>query len=95
MNTEKSKTNESNRFKYNFTNKLNLKNLSTNIALANLSIYYSWKNIMSDYKNNKFKIHASIWNEPFDLSDGSYLISDIQDMKLLKNMKLLQMKSLQ
>ena len=95
MNTENSKTNESNRFKYNFTNKLNLKNLSTNIALANLSIYYSWKNIMSDYKNNKFKIHASIWNEPFDLSDGSYLISDIQDMKLLKNMKLLQMKSLQ
>ena len=79
MNTENSKTDESNRFKYNFTNKLNLKNLSTNIALANLSIYYSWKNIMSDYKNNKFKIHAPIWNETFDLPDGSYLISDIQD----------------
>ena len=79
MNTENSKTGESNRFKYNFTNKLNLKNLSTNIALANLSIYYSWKSIMSDYKNNKFKMHAPIWNETFDLPDGSYLISDIQD----------------
>ena len=40
MNNENSKTNESNRFRYNFTNKLNLKNPSTDIALSNLSIYY-------------------------------------------------------
>ena len=79
MNTENSKTNESNRFRYNFTNKLNLKNPNTNIALANLSFYYTWKNIMSDYKNNKFKIHAPTWNETFDLLDGSYVISDIRD----------------
>ena len=79
MNTENSKTNESNRIRYNFTNKLNLKNPNTNIALANLSFHYTWKNIMSDYKNNKFKIHAPTWNETFDLPDGSYVISDIQE----------------
>ena len=79
MNTENSKTAESNRFRYNFTNKLNLKNSNTNISLANISIYYTWKNIKSDYKNNEFKIHAPTWNETFDLPDGSYLINYIQD----------------
>ena len=39
MNTLSSKTNESNKFMYQFTDKLNLKNPSKNIALANLSIY--------------------------------------------------------
>ena len=50
-----------------------------NIGLANLSIYYSWKNINSEYNNNKFKISAPTWNDTFDLPDGSYSISDIQD----------------
>ena len=49
------------------------------MALANLSIYYTWKNIKSEYKNNKFKISATTWNDEFDLQDGSYSISDIQD----------------
>ena len=49
------------------------------MALANLSIYYTWKNIKSEYKNNKFKISAPTWNETFDLPDGFYSISDIQD----------------
>ena len=49
------------------------------MALANLSIYYTWKNIKSEYNNNKFKISAPTWNETFDLSDGSYSISDIPD----------------
>ena len=56
MNTLNSKTNESNRFFYQFANKLNLKNLNKNIALANLSIYYTWRNIKSEYNNNKFKL---------------------------------------
>ena len=92
MNTENSRTNESNRFRYNFTNRLNLKNPNTNIALANLSIYYTWENIMSEYKNSKSKIHAPTWNETFDLQDGSYLISDIEDYFefIIKNMKLSQ-----
>ena len=49
------------------------------MALANLSIYYTWKNIKSKYSNNKFKISAPTWNDEFDFPDGSYLISDIQD----------------
>ena len=79
MNTLNSKTNEPNRFMYQFTDKLNLKNPNKNIALANLSIYYTWKNIKSEYNNNKFKISAPTWNDTFDLPDGSYSVSDIQD----------------
>ena len=79
MNTLNSKTNESNRFLYQFTNKLNLKNPNKNMALANLSIYYTWKNIKSECNNNKFKISAPTWNDTFDLPDGSYFVSDIQD----------------
>ena len=79
MNTENSKTNESHRFKLDLTDKLNLKNPKKNMALANLSIYYDWKNIKSEYNNNKFKISAPTWNDTFDLPDGSYSIADIQD----------------
>ena len=49
------------------------------MALANLSIYYTWKNIKSEYNNNKFKISAPTWNDTFDLPDGSYSIANIQD----------------
>ena len=49
------------------------------MSLANLSIYYTWKNLMSEYKNNKFKVSALTWNDESELSDGSYSISDIQD----------------
>ena len=80
MNTKNSKTNESNKFIYQFTDKLNLKTPSNkNIGLINLSIYYMWKNIKTECKNNKFKILAPTWNDTFDLPDGSYSISDIQD----------------
>ena len=58
MNTENSKTNEPRRFKLNLADKLNLKNPKKNMALANLSIYHTWKNIKSKYNNNKFKISA-------------------------------------
>ena len=49
------------------------------MALANLSIYYTWKNVKSIYKNNKFKISAPTWNDTFDLPDGSYNIPAIQN----------------
>ena len=58
MNTLKSKRNEFNKFIYQFTEKLNLKNPNKNMALSNLSIYYTWKNIKSVYNNNRFKISA-------------------------------------
>ena len=75
MNTENSKTNELHRFKLDLTDKLNLKNPNKSMALANLSIYFTWKNIKSEYKNNKFKISPPTWNDIFDLPDGFYSIS--------------------
>ena len=90
MNTDNSKTCKPHRFKLDLTDKLNLKNLNENMALTNLSIYYTWKNIKSEYKNNEFKTSAPTWNDTFDLSDGSHSISDIQDYSefIIKNMKL-------
>ena len=78
------------RIKLDLTDKLNLKNPNKNMALATLSIYYTWKNIKSKYNNNEVKISAPTWNETFDLLDGSYSISDIQDYFefIIKNMKL-------
>ena len=79
MNSKNSKTNESYKFKYDLIDKLNLKNANKNMALANLSIYYIWKNVKSTYNNNKFKISVPTWNKAFDLPDASYNISEIQD----------------
>ena len=80
MNTKNSKTNDPHRFRLSLVDKLNLKDPNKNMALANLSIYYTWKNIKSAYNNNKFKIYsAPTWNDEFDLSDGSYSIAEIQD----------------
>ena len=78
MSTENRKTNEPHRFRLT-ADTLSLKGPNKNVALANLSIYYTWKNIKSAYNNNKFKISAPTWNDEFDLLDGSYSISDIQE----------------
>ena len=88
-NTENSKTSEPHIFKLDLTDKLNLKNPNKNMALVNLSIYYTWKNIKSEYNNNKFKISAQTCNKTFDLPDDPYSISDIQDyFESSKNIKL-------
>ena len=79
MNSKNSKTNEPYKFKYDLIDKLDLRNPNKNMALANLSIYYTWKNIKSTSNNSKFKISAPTWNETFDLPDGSYNVSEIQD----------------
>ena len=79
MNTENSKTNQHHRFRLTLADKLNLKDPSKSMALVSLSIYYAWKNTKSTYNNNKFKISAPTWNDKFDLPDGSYSVSDIQD----------------
>ena len=55
MNTKNSKTSEPYRFKYDLIDKLDLRNPNKNMALANLSIYYTWKNVKSIYKNNNLK----------------------------------------
>ena len=74
MKTENSKTNEPNKFIYQFHDKGNIKNPnSKDIGSVNLSIYYTWKNIKSAYNNKLY------WNDEFDTFDGSYSISKIQD----------------
>ena len=79
MNSKNSKTNEPSRFKHDLIDKLHLKNPNKNMALGSLSIYYTWKNVKSTYHSNKFKISAPTWNKTFDLPDGLYNISEIQN----------------
>ena len=79
MNSENSRTSEYHVLILKLANKLDLRRDEKNTALSNLSIYYTWKNIKSSYKNNKFKISTPTWRDEFELPDGSYSISDIQD----------------
>ena len=79
MNSENSKTSEHNVLVLKLTDKLDLRRGQKTVALSNLSIYYMWKNVKSSYNNNKFKISAPTWSEEFELPDGSYSVSDIQD----------------
>ena len=79
MNTENSKTGEPHRFKLDLTGKRNLENLNKNMALANLSIYYTWKNIKSEYNNSNFNISAPTWKDTSDLPDDSYSLANIQN----------------
>ena len=78
MNSENSKTSEPYVLILKLTDKLDLRIGEKSIALSNLSIYYTWKNIKSSYNNNKFKTSAPTWNDKFELLDGSYSVSDIQ-----------------
>ena len=79
MNSKNSKTSDPQRLLLNLTDKINLKRSEKYVALSNLSIYYTRKNIKNSYKNNKFKISAPTQNQEFELPEGSYFISSIQD----------------
>ena len=79
MNSENSSTSKYHVLVLKLTDKLDLKRGQKSVALSNLSIYYTWKNIKSSYNNNKFKISAPTWSDVFELPDGSYSILDIQD----------------
>ena len=86
MNTETSKTNEPHKFVLNLSQRLDLRNSNKDVALQNLSIFYTWKNIRKQYKNDKLKIIVSTWNNESKLPDGSYSLSNIR--KKYKNNKL-------
>ena len=58
INTENSKTDEPHKFRLTLAGRLNLKDSNKNMGLANLSIYYIWKNIKSEYNNSKLKMSA-------------------------------------
>ena len=79
MNSENSRTSEYHVLVLKLADKLDLRRGQKSVALSNLSIYYTWKNIKSSYNNNTFKISAPTWSDEFELPDGSYSISDIQD----------------
>ena len=79
MNSKTSKTSDPRRLLLSLTDQINLKRSDKYVSLSNLNIYYTWTNIKKSYKNNKFKISALTWNEEFELPDGSYSVSDIQD----------------
>ena len=79
MNSKNSKTSKSHVLILNFTDNLILRTGENSIALSNLSIYYTWKNLKSLCDNNKFKISAPTQNNKFELPEGSYSVSNIQD----------------
>ena len=78
INTENGRTSEYHVLLLNLTNKIDLRSEKT-VALSNLSIYYTRKNIKSSYNDNKFKISAPTRSEEFNLPDGSYSVTDIQN----------------
>ena len=79
MDSENSRTSEYHVLVLKLTDKSDLRRGQETVALSNLSIYHTWKNVKSSYNNNKFKISAPTWSEEFKLPDGSYSVSDIQD----------------
>ena len=72
INSENSKTPKPHILILKLVNKLDLRFGKKVIALSNLSIYYTWRNIKSICNNNKFKISAPTWNGEIELPDGSY-----------------------
>ena len=75
MDSKNSKTSNSHRLLLNIWDKAILERSDKYIALSNILICYT----RNSYKNNEFKIPAPTWKEKFELPDGSYSISDIQD----------------
>ena len=79
MNSENSSTSDYHVLVLKIADKTDQRRSQKSVALSSLSIYYTWQNIKSSYKNNKFKISAPKWSDEFDLPDGSHSISNIQD----------------
>ena len=77
MKSENSKTCKPHVLILNYSDKIDLRRGEKNIALSNLSIHYTWKNINISYNNNEFKLSPPTWNDEFEKPDGSYSISDI------------------
>ena len=62
MNSKNSKTSRPNRLLLNLRDKTNLERSDKYVALSNLSMNYTWKNIKMSYNNSKFKISTPTWN---------------------------------
>ena len=79
MNSENSRTSEYHVLLLKLVDKLDLRRGQKSVVLSNVSVYYTWRNKKSSYKNNKFEISAPTWSDEFQLPNGSYSISDIQN----------------
>ena len=79
MNSENNKTYDTHGLLLTLSDKTDLKRSDKYVALSNLSIYYTWKNIKMSYKNNKFKRSAPTWNDEFEFPNGLYSVSENQD----------------
>ena len=79
MNTENSKADEPHKFVLTWLQRSDIRSSNKHVAFQSLPIYYTWKNMRHDYKNNKLKITAPMSNDDFELPDGSYSVSDIHD----------------
>ena len=79
MDTENSKANEPHKFVFNFSQRLDLKSPNKHAALQKLSVSYTWENMRQQYKNNNLNLIAPTWNDEFELPDGLYSLSEIQD----------------
>ena len=79
MNSENSKTSETQVLILKLTDKLDLRTSEKSISLSNQSIYYTQKSIKISYNNNRFKKSAPTRDDKFELPDGSYSVSNIQD----------------
>ena len=76
MNTENSKTSDPCKLLLNFLDKIN----DEYLALSNLNMYYTWKNKKKNYRKIIINdILSPTWNNKFELPDGLYFVSDIQD----------------
>ena len=58
MNSKYSKTSDPHGLLLNLTDKTKLKRSDKYVALSNISIYYTWKNLKKSYKSDKFQISA-------------------------------------
>ena len=77
---ENSRTYDPNRLLLDLADEIDLKKSDKYIALSNLSICFTLKNIQSLYENNKFKISAPTWNDKFELVQD-YLEYNIKNIK--------------
>ena len=73
--------NKPHEFTRNLSQRLDLRSSNKHVALQNLSVYLHVEKYKKTVysKNNKLKIIVPIWNDEFELPDGSYSVSDIQD----------------
>ena len=61
-NSQNSRTSEYHVLLLKLVDKLDLRRGQKSVTLSNLSFYDTWRNIISSYKNNKFKISTPTWS---------------------------------